>query len=104
MPIYGYMDSGRIRYNATKTRLPTILKRPLFSALPMQSPVNGRQTDIQAIPAHIALGSPRRDITSIAEETMKVSFTYQRFLAEERSNSRNRSKKVLRYGLFFWFL
>ena len=37
---------------------------------------NGRHTDIQAIPAHIALGSPRRFINNIALDTMNVSFRY----------------------------
>lgn len=48
----------------------------LLPDLATQSLVNGRHTDIQAIPAHIALGSPRRFINSIALDTMNVSFRY----------------------------
>ena len=78
-----------------------MLNIALFPALPLQSAVNGRHTDIQAIPAHIALGSPKRDMISIALETISVSLKYHLPLAECRSNSRNRSRNVLRYGRFF---
>ena len=104
IPIYGYMDSGRIRYSTTNRAHPTMLNIPLFPTRPIQSSVNGRHTDIQAIPAHIALGSPRRFIKSIALETIRVSLRYHLPRAECRSNSRNRSRKVLLYGRFFWFL
>ena len=43
---------------------------------------NGRQTDIHAIPAHIALGSPSRDMMSIADDTMNVSLIYHLLRAE----------------------
>ena len=58
-----------------------MLNIALFPALPLQSAVNGRHTDIQAIPAHIALGSPRRDMISIALETISVSLKYHLPLA-----------------------
>ena len=48
----------------------------LLPDLAMQSSVKGRHTDIQAIPAHIALGNPKRDTISIALETISVSFRY----------------------------
>jgi len=47
-----------------------------------QSFVNGRHTDIHAIPAHIALGSPSRDMMSIADDTMNVSLIYHLLRAE----------------------
>ncbi len=78
-----------------------MLNMPLFPALTLQSSVNGRHTDMQAIPAHIALGSPRSDMISMALETISVSRRYHLPLAECRSNSRNRSRNVLRYGRFF---
>ena len=43
---------------------------------------NGRHTDMHAIPAHIALGSPRSDIISIALDTITESLTYHLLLAE----------------------
>ena len=43
---------------------------------------NGRQTDIHAIPAHIALGSPSSETISIALETISVSFRYHLVRAE----------------------
>ena len=73
----------------------------LFPDLATQSSVKGRHTDMQAIPAHVALGSPKRDMISIALETISVSLKYHLPLAECRSNSRNRSRNVLRYGRFF---
>ena len=78
-----------------------MLNSPLFPALDAQSSVNGRHTDMQAIPAHMALGSPKRFINNIALDTISVSFRYHLLLAERMSNSRNRSRKVLLYGLFF---
>ena len=78
-----------------------MLNIPLFPALVLQSSVNGRHTDMQAIPAHIALGSPRRDMINMALETISVSLKYHLPLEEQRLNSRNRSGNVLRYGRFF---
>ena len=54
----------------------------LFPDLATQSSVKGRHTDMQAIPAHIALGNPNRDTISIALETISVSFRYHLPLAE----------------------
>ena len=71
-----------------------MLNAPLFCALCLLSAENGRQTDIQAIPAHIALGSPSSETIKIAPDTIKVSLIYQRFLAENNVNSWKRSKKV----------
>ena len=96
-----YIEGGSTLYNTINKRHPTILNMPRSAARCGQSSVKGKQTDIQAIPAHIALGNPSRDTISIALETINVSFIYHTFLAERISNSRNRSKKVLRYGLFF---
>jgi hypothetical protein len=76
IPIYGYIDSGSTRYSTINIAQPTILNCHLLPDLATQSSVNGRHTDIQAIPAHIALGSPRRFINSIALDTMNVSFRY----------------------------
>lgn len=50
IPIYGYMDSGSTRYSTINNRHPTTLNNPLFPALDAQSSVNGRHTDMQAIP------------------------------------------------------
>ena len=96
IPMYGYMDLGSTRYSTINSRQPTTLNIPLLTDLGIQSSVKGRHTDIQAIPAHIALGSPRRFINSIALDTISVSFTYHLLLADLRSNSRNKSRKVLR--------
>ena len=101
IPIILYIEGGSTLYNTINKRHPTILNMPRSAARCGQSSVKGKQTDIQAIPAHIALGNPSRDTISIALETINVSFIYHTFLAERISNSRNRSKKVLRYGLFF---
>ena len=49
---------------------------------------------MQAIPAHIALGSPRRDMISMALETISVSLKYHLPLEEQRSKVElNRARK-----------
>ena len=101
IPMYGYIDVGRNVYNPINNKHPTILNKPLFPALSVQSFAKGRQTDIQEIPAHIALGKFKRDIINIALDTINVNLIYHLFRKEVISNSRNKSKKLRRYGLFF---
>ena len=93
-PHYG--KYGMMRKTYLKEHRPAILNTPLSTALIFPSSVNGRQTDIHAIPAHIALGSPSSETISIALETISVSFRYHWFLADRTSNSRNKSLNVLR--------
>ena len=75
-----------------------------FPALDAQSFVNGRHTGHAGDSCPHDSRSPRRFINNIALDTISVSFRYHLLLAERMSNSRNRSMKVLLYGLFFWFL
>ena len=82
-------------------REPKILYGALNFALATRSLEKGRHTDIQAIPAHMARGSPNKDVISSAVETMSVRRTYHQFLAEWMLNSRNKSRNVRRYGRFF---
>ena len=71
-------------------RDPTRLKTPLSFARFTISFSKGRHTDIQAIPAHMALGSPRRDAIKSVVERHKVSLIYHLFLRENGLNSWNR--------------
>ena len=77
-----------------KRRHPTILKSPLFTALGFMSFENGRQTDIQAIPAHMARGRLSSDIASIELDTIKVSLIYHFVRDEVILNSENKFLKV----------
>ena len=101
IPMYGYIDSGSSKYRIANNRHPTILNAALLPARSLQSSGNGRQTDMLAIPAHIALGSPSNDMNNIALETTNERRMYHLFLAELILNSRNKSRNDLLYGLFF---
>ena len=59
-----------------------MLNAHLFPERAMQSFVNGRHTDMQAIPSHIARGSPSSDMMSMELETIRVSLRYHLPLAE----------------------
>ena len=60
---------------------------------------NGRQTDIQAIPAHMARGRLSSDIASIELDTIKVSLIYHFVRDEVILNSENKFLKVRWYCL-----
>ena len=55
---------------------------------------NGRQTDIHAIPAHMARGRLSSDIASIELDTIKVSLIYHFVRDEVILNSENKFLKV----------
>lgn len=58
-----------------------MLYGPRFLARSTISDENGRQTDMHAMPAHMALGSPSNEKISNAVETTSVSLMYHQFLA-----------------------
>ena len=72
-----------------------MLYGPRFLARSTISDENGRQTDMHAMPAHMALGSPSSEKMSSAVETTSVSLMYHQFLAERILNSLKISRKCL---------
>lgn len=72
-----------------------MLYGPRFLARSTIFDENGKQTDMHAMPAHMALGSPSNEKISNAVETTSVSLMYHQFLAERILNSLKISRKCL---------